>query len=78
MTRECLHDVSIASPFVRLYQIVESAKALNFQGVGKPREADRSGLTQLGILCSIHLSYGGVIERENIFVVSQLICYHLL
>ena len=32
----------------------------------------------LGILCSIHLSYGGLTESEIVFVVSQLICYHLL
>ena len=60
MTRECLHDVSITSPFVGFYQIVGSAKALNFQGVGESIEANRSGFTRLGILCSIHLSYGGV------------------
>ena len=78
MTRECLHDVSIASPVVESYQVRDSAKMSVLLGVKQRIEANRSGFTRLGILCSIHLSYGGLTESKIVFVVSLVICYHLL
>jgi hypothetical protein len=61
MTRKCLHHASIASPLVGFCRIVDSANALSLQSAGKHGEVDKSGLTRLGILCSIHLSYGGAV-----------------
>ena len=66
MTRECLQNVSIASPFVRFYHMTDSAKLPFFQRGDKSREAERSGLPQLGILCSILLSYGGTRARYRL------------
>ncbi len=66
MSPSCLHALNSCEPL----SSNGFGQAVEFTNGGKLRKADRSGLSLLGILCSIHLSYGGVILLEIIFVVS--------